>query len=65
MAATVSGSKTCNNSPAPQLPASLLTTLMATAPENFTVAQWHQIEDAIERISGGQNPGSTIGSILT
>lgn len=65
MAATVSGSKTVNNSPAPHLSASTLTTLMGTAPENFTVAQWHQIEDAIERLSGGQTPGATIGSLLT
>lgn len=65
MAATVSGSKTVNNSPAPHLPASTLTTLMNTALENLTVAQFEQISDALNRIAKGKSPTATIGSLIS
>lgn len=65
MAATVSGSKTVTKSPSPCCAASMLTTLLAIAPENMTVAQFYQILDALKRIPGGANPSATIGSLLT
>lgn len=43
----------------------MLTTLLAIAPENMTVAQFYQILDALKRIPGGANPSATIGSLLT
>ena len=65
MAATVSGAKTVTASVAPHLSAAALTTLMAIAVENLTVAQFMQIHDALRRVSGGTNPGAIIGAILT
>ena len=65
MAAVVSGSKTVNNSVSPSLTASALTSLLAIAPENMTVAQLGKLHDALSRISGGGNPAATIGSLLT
>ena len=64
MAATVTGSKTVTQPAAPHLPASLLTTLLATPIENLTVTQFTQINDALKRIPGGHAPTRTIGSIL-
>lgn len=65
MAASVTGSKTVNNAVSPSLPASTLTTLLATAPENMTIAQLDQLKDAVKRIPGGGNPAATIGSLLS
>jgi hypothetical protein len=62
--ASVSGSKTVTTAVAPHLSAATLTALMAIAPENYTVAQWHQIEDAINRVVGGGEPTKTIGQLL-
>lgn len=64
MAATVSGSKTCNNSVAPHLSASALTTLLAIAIENLTVAQFFQIADALNRLSITQPSTKTLGTLL-
>jgi hypothetical protein len=64
MAATVSGSKTVTKSPVPHLQASALTTLLATAIENLTVLQFHQIEDALARIPSGKDPSKTLGQLL-
>jgi hypothetical protein len=64
MAGSVSGSKTVVTSVAPHLSATLLTSLLATAPENLTVAQYGQLSDALARIPGGGTPSSTIGSLL-
>jgi hypothetical protein len=64
MAASVSGSKTVNNSLAPHLSASTLTTLLATAPENLTIAQLRQIADAISRIAFGTDPNRTLGQLF-
>lgn len=65
MAASVSGAKTVNNSVAPHLSASALTTLLAIAVENLTVQQFYQIEDALNRVKAGHTEGSTIGSLLS
>ena len=62
--ASVSNSKTVTQAAAPHLPASLLTTLLSIAPENLTVAQFHQIGDALKRYSGSGNPAAVLGSIL-
>jgi hypothetical protein len=64
MAASVSGSKTVNNSVSPQLTGSALTTLMAIAIENLTVAQFKEIADALSRVPGGEEPTKTIGALL-
>ena len=65
MPATVTGSKTVTTAKSPALSAAVLTTLLATAIENLTVAQFNQIRDAIKRTSGGGNPKATIGNLLT
>jgi hypothetical protein len=64
MAASVSGSKTVNNSVSPQLTGTALTTLLAIAIENLTVAQFKQIADALARVPGGGEPAKTIGTLL-
>jgi hypothetical protein len=65
MPASVSGAKTVTNALAPHLSATVLTNLLAIAPENMTVAQMEQLNDAIRRVPKGKEPASTIGSILT
>jgi hypothetical protein len=64
MAATVSGSKTCQNSVSPQLTAEVLTELFAIAPENLTIAELQQLLDASRRVSGGSNPNALLGTIF-
>ena len=64
MAASVSGSKTCTNDVAPHLTAATLTTILAIAPENMTVAQHNQLTSALQRISSGEDTTKTIGSLL-
>lgn len=65
MAATTSGTKTVTHALAPHLTATLLTTLMATPLENFTILQLTEICDALKRVPDGENPARTIGSLLT
>jgi hypothetical protein len=65
MAATTSGTKTVTHALAPHLSAALLTTLMATPLENFTIAQLNEISDALKRVADGENPLRTIGSLIT
>jgi hypothetical protein len=64
MAATVSGSKTVNTDVSPQLTASTLTTVFATAPENLTVAQLRSLLDATARVFNGSVPTATLGSLF-
>jgi hypothetical protein len=64
MAASVSGSKTVTQQAAPHLSAATLTTLLAIAPENMTVAQFNQIRDAIHRVPGAGNPAALIGALI-
>jgi hypothetical protein len=65
MAATTSGTKTVTHALAPHLSATLLTTLMATPLENFTIAQLNELADALKRVADGENPVRTIGSLIT
>lgn len=68
MAASVSGSKTCNTSVAPHLSASVLTSLLATAPENMTLTQFYTLAEALEHVAKGgehNNSGTKIGDLLT
>jgi hypothetical protein len=37
---------------------------LSIAPENMTVAQHNQLSDALERLPGGNAPGTVIGSVL-
>ena len=60
MAATVSGSKTVSHSLSPALTATVLTNLLATAPENLTIAQLGQIVDGTKRVAAGSNPAATV-----
>jgi hypothetical protein len=62
--ASVSGGKTVTTDLAPHLTATLLSTLMQTAPENLTVAELNQLGDAIARVKGGHTPDTTLGSLL-
>jgi hypothetical protein len=64
MAIVLAGTKTVTTAASPQLTATALTTLLATAPELWTVAQLKQLNAAIATISGGGDPGRTIGSLL-
>ena len=64
MALTLTGTKTVTVSVAPHLPASVLTSLLATPVENLTVAQLEQLRDAVNRVSKGAAPSSTVGSLL-
>jgi hypothetical protein len=65
MAAVVTGSKTVVNNASPHLTGALLTTIMATAVENLTIAQWNQINSALSREPYSGDTTRTIGSILT
>lgn len=67
MAASVSGSKTCNNALSPTYTAAALTTLLAIAPENMTLNQLYQLTDAMTRIKGlcTTDTVTTVGSLLT
>jgi len=64
MAVTLTGTKTVTVSVAPHLTASVLTTLLATPVENLTVAQLDRLRDAVNRVSQGAAPSSTVGSLL-
>jgi hypothetical protein len=64
MAASVTDSKTVTTDVSPALTASVLTSLLATAPENMTVGQLGQIQDAISRVPYGGTPTSVIGALL-
>lgn len=64
MSASVSGGKTCTVDVAPHLTASALTTLLAIAPENMTVAQFNQIADALKRIPSGHENSKTLTQLL-
>jgi hypothetical protein len=64
MAIVLTGTKTVTTAASPQLTAALLTALLATAPELWTVAQLSQLHTAVATISGGGDPGRTIGSLL-
>lgn len=62
--ASLTGSKTVTTNVSPALTASVLTTLMATPIEQFTIAQLHQLTDALKRIPGGGAPSSVVGALL-
>lgn len=62
--ASTSGTKTVTQSLAPHLPASLLTTILATPPQNVTATGWGILADAISRTSAGSNPANLIGAVL-
>jgi hypothetical protein len=64
MPATVSGSKTVTTSVSPALTAATLTTLLAIAPENLTLAQLGQLRDACNRGPAGSNPAALVGACL-
>ena len=64
MSASVSTPKTCTVDLAPHLPATTLTALLAIAPENMTLAQFNQLGDALDRVSGGHAPTTTLTTLL-
>jgi len=65
MAAIVTGSKTITQRArtAPQCPPRL-TTILATAVENLTIAQFKDLRDALHRTASGEEPSNTIGNLL-
>lgn len=64
MPATVSGSKTVTRPLAPHLTAATLTDLLGTAIENMTVAQLHAVQEALDRVPGGNDRARVIGALL-
>ena len=64
MSASVSTPKTCAVDLAPHLTATTVTALLAIAPENMTVAQFSQLADAVNRVSGGRAPTKTLAQLL-
>jgi hypothetical protein len=62
--ATVTGSKTVHGTYSPSLTSTVLTNLLAVAPQNLTQSQLGQIVDALKRVSGGGNPNATVGGLL-
>ena len=64
MAATVTGSKTVTQSQSPFFTAALLTSLLATAIENLTVGQLHELDKVMSKVPGGDNPKKVIGALL-
>lgn len=64
MAAVVTGSKTVTVDVSPQLTAATLTALLAIAPELWTVAQFHQLRDALDHVEGGRAAGNVVGALL-
>jgi hypothetical protein len=41
-----------------------LTSLLAIAPEAMTVAQFNKLGDALDRVSGGHTPTTTLTTLL-
>jgi len=64
MAAVVTGSKTSAQDVSPSLPAATINGVWATAPENMTVAQLHQLTDACNHVAGGNDPTKTLGALF-
>ena len=64
MAVSVSGTKTVTIAIAPHLTAAQLTTLLGTAVENLTVAQFNQLKDALGRVASGHAETKTIGALF-
>ena len=64
MPITFTGSKTCTVDLAPHLLATDLTSLLAIAPEAMTVAQFKKLGDALDRVSGGHTPTTTLTTLL-
>ncbi len=64
MSASTTGGKTVTRSIAPHLSASLLTTILGTALENLTVAQFDSIHDALKRIPKSSDPTAIIGTLF-
>jgi len=64
LAVQVTGSKTVTRDVSPHATAAVLTALLATPVENFTVAQLQMLENALCKLPGGHVPGITIGTLL-
>jgi hypothetical protein len=64
MAASVSDSKTVSTDVSPALTASVLTAILATAPENMTVGELETLRDALNRVPQGNTATSVIGALL-
>jgi hypothetical protein len=53
MAASVSGAKTTTVAVAPHLSTTVVNTLLSTAIENLTIAQFYQLADYLRRVPKG------------
>jgi len=64
MAIVFTGSKTVTQNISPTETAAVLTTLMATAPENMTVGQVHQLYNVLKHVAGGGEETNIVGALL-
>jgi hypothetical protein len=65
MAIVFTGSKTVTKDVGPTSTAAILTALMATAPENLTLANLKTIQSALKRLPAGTaDPSTTLGTIF-
>jgi len=63
MPIVLTGTKTVNNAIGPETAANL-TTIMATAVEQLTVAQVRGLVRALDSLPHGNDPGTVIGAIV-
>ncbi len=64
MAAQVTGSKTVTREVSPAATAAVLTAILATPIEDLTVAQIQLLAEVLRKVSGGDSPTKTVGSLL-
>jgi hypothetical protein len=64
MPAAVTGSKTVLKDVSPQYTAAAMTALLATAPENMTVANVRRLHNALSKVPGGNDPTQLVGTLF-
>jgi hypothetical protein len=64
MAAIVTGSKTPRTDITPHFTAEYMATLFAIAPENLTVAQLKDLQEALRFLPGGSDPAKVVGALV-
>jgi hypothetical protein len=64
MAIVFTGSKTVTQAVSPTETAAVLTTLLATAPENMTVGQVRQLANVLKHVAGGNEETNIVGTLL-
>jgi hypothetical protein len=64
MPIVLTGTKTVTQNVSPTETAAVLTTLMATAPELWTVGQVRQLTHCLEHVAGGDEETNVIGTLF-